>query len=177
MANCRSDHMRTIRKSWHRVGMYLWKEWRHISRKVHVGRGFHYCAFSVWLQHGHMGPSWSCFIDSTSSPDLREFLRPSRRWPECMSWLTDLCHRGFIVITNHLLSSWFRWPVREGGAALLWFSFWSFWSRLCLRCLPHQFSVRRPLVTFGSPSIFGGWCFRSPYWMAFLSGFSRQTKW
>lgn len=38
MADRRSDHRRTIRKSWHRIGMYLRKEWRHISKKVHLGR-------------------------------------------------------------------------------------------------------------------------------------------
>lgn len=38
MANRRSDPTRTIRKSWHRLSMYLRKEWAHLKRKIHSGR-------------------------------------------------------------------------------------------------------------------------------------------
>lgn len=33
-----ANHNRIIRKSWHRLGMYLRKEWRYLVRKVHLGK-------------------------------------------------------------------------------------------------------------------------------------------
>lgn len=38
MANRVTDHRRTIRKAWHRLSMYLRKEWSHLMRKVHSGK-------------------------------------------------------------------------------------------------------------------------------------------
>lgn len=38
MANRTTDHRQTIPKSWHRFSMYLRKEWKHLTRKIHRGR-------------------------------------------------------------------------------------------------------------------------------------------
>lgn len=38
MANKPTDHHREIHKSWHRLGIYLRKEWLFLVRKVHLGK-------------------------------------------------------------------------------------------------------------------------------------------
>lgn len=38
LANKPASQQRVIKKSWHRLGVYLRKEWRYLGRKVHQGK-------------------------------------------------------------------------------------------------------------------------------------------
>lgn len=60
MADRQIDHRRTIRKTWHQMGMYLRKEWRMLARKIRNGRlSFSEATSVMQIQFGSNVEIWN----------------------------------------------------------------------------------------------------------------------